>query len=128
MQYLALVHKDEGSAYGVTFPDVPGCFSAADEYADIIPNAIEALELHLDGEEAPTPRNIEVLRREVADDLAEGAFLISVPFIQSGSKLVRANISLDKATLAAIDEAARQRGLTRSAFIAEATRKEIFAP
>ena len=28
--YFALIHKDSGSAYGVTFPDLPGCFSAAD--------------------------------------------------------------------------------------------------
>ena len=24
--YLALVHKDKGSAWGLTFPDLPGCF------------------------------------------------------------------------------------------------------
>ena len=29
--YHAVVHKDEDSAWGVHFPDLPGCFSAADE-------------------------------------------------------------------------------------------------
>ena len=24
-----VLHKDEGSSYGVTVPDLPGCFSAA---------------------------------------------------------------------------------------------------
>ena len=31
MLYPVYVHKDPDSAYGVTFPDFPGCFSAADE-------------------------------------------------------------------------------------------------
>ena len=42
-------------------------------------------------------------------------------------RLVRANISLDKGTLNAIDAAARERGMTRSAFIAEAAMNEITA-
>ncbi len=37
--YFALVHKDAGSAFGIQFPDLPGCFSAADELNDIFRNA-----------------------------------------------------------------------------------------
>ncbi len=29
--FYGLVHKDNDSAFGITFPDAPGCFSAADE-------------------------------------------------------------------------------------------------
>ena len=29
--YIGLVHKEKDFAFGVQFPDVPGCFSAADE-------------------------------------------------------------------------------------------------
>ena len=50
MLYPVYVHKDEGSAYGLTFPDFPGCFSAADELADLSRMAQEAVELHFDGE------------------------------------------------------------------------------
>jgi hypothetical protein len=32
MLYPVYVHKDPDSAYGVTFPDFPGCFSAAAEH------------------------------------------------------------------------------------------------
>ena len=28
--YIALIHKDAGSCYGVSFPDVPGVFTAGD--------------------------------------------------------------------------------------------------
>ena len=27
MRYPIVIHKDEGSSYGVTVPDLPGCFS-----------------------------------------------------------------------------------------------------
>ncbi|WP_287247548.1 type II toxin-antitoxin system HicB family antitoxin [Mesorhizobium sp.] len=43
--YFALVDKDPGSAFGIRFPDIPGCFSAADAAEDIVPNAVEALQL-----------------------------------------------------------------------------------
>ena len=43
--YIALVHKDLESAYGVSFPDAPGCFSAADTIDDLFANAAEAIAL-----------------------------------------------------------------------------------
>ena len=37
--YIALVHKDEGTSYGVSFPDVPGCISAGDTLEEAVANA-----------------------------------------------------------------------------------------
>jgi predicted RNase H-like HicB family nuclease len=67
--YLALVHKDEGTSYGVSFPDVPGCISAGDTFEEAVSNAAEALAGHLalmraDGEPIPTPRTFEELKRD----------------------------------------------------------------
>lgn len=42
--YIAIVHKDVDSAYGVTFPDAPGCFSAVDQIDDLFDMAKEALD------------------------------------------------------------------------------------
>ena len=42
--YFALVDKDPDSAFGIRFPDIPGCFSAADSANDVVPNATEALD------------------------------------------------------------------------------------
>lgn len=124
--YHAVVHKDEDSAFGVHFPDVPGCFSAAERIEDVIPNAVEALSLwYEDAEREIDPRPVETIREEAADDLAEGAFLVMVPWIGRNSKPSRVNISIDRATLVAIDAAAASRRLTRSAFLAEAARNEI---
>ncbi|HTH28523.1 MAG TPA: type II toxin-antitoxin system HicB family antitoxin [Sphingobium sp.] len=126
MKYFhALVWKDPNSAYGVEFPDLPGCFSAADRMEDILPNACEALELWFEGADMVEPRPIEAVRAMVAGQLAEGAFLLAVPYFTSSSKPARVNISIDRGTLAAIDNAAAARKLTRSAFLAEAARNEI---
>ncbi|WP_082583310.1 type II toxin-antitoxin system HicB family antitoxin [Mesorhizobium sp. Root695] len=46
--YLALIEKDPDSAFGIRFPDIPGCVSAADGAEDIVPNAVKALQLWAD--------------------------------------------------------------------------------
>jgi predicted RNase H-like HicB family nuclease len=76
--YIALVHKDEGTSYGVSFPDVPGCVSAGDTFEEAIGNAAEALAGHLalmraDGDEVPTPRSFDDLKRDhdFVDDAAD---------------------------------------------------------
>ena len=126
MQYFyAIVHKDTDSAFGVEFPDLPGCFSAADRIEDVMPNACEALELWFEDAASVTPRRLEDIRNAAAVDLAAGAFVIAVPRIRRSGKPVRANISLDRGMLDAIDRAAAERRLTRSAFLADAARNEI---
>jgi predicted RNase H-like HicB family nuclease len=123
--YLALVHKEADSAYGLSFPDLPGCFAAADSESDILRAGAEALELWFDDEAAVEPRGLEAIARDVAADLAVGAFLIAVPLVQPQSRQKRVNISLDAGTLSAIDSAAVGLGLTRSGFLAMAALNEI---
>jgi predicted RNase H-like HicB family nuclease len=123
--YHAVVHKEPDSAFGLQFPDLPGCFSAADRIEDVIPNAIEALSLWFEDEQEAEPSPIERVRELASADLAEGAFLVMVPWIGKGGKPARVNISIDRAMLDAIDKAAAMRRLTRSAFLAEAARNEI---
>ncbi len=125
--YIAVVSKDEDSAYGIWFPDVPGCFSASDEAGGILVKAVEALSLHIGGGPLPVAREVFAIVHlpEVAADLAEGAYLVAVPYVTTRHRMVRANISLDQGMLEAIDTAATERGLTRSAFLAEAAFNEI---
>ncbi len=47
--YHAVVHKEEDSAFGVHFPELPGCFSAANRHEELIANATEALALWFEG-------------------------------------------------------------------------------
>jgi predicted RNase H-like HicB family nuclease len=48
MQFPVAIHKDEGSAYGVTVPDVPGCHAAGDTLEEALTNTKEAINLHVD--------------------------------------------------------------------------------
>ncbi len=125
--YIALVHKDPESAYGVSFPDLPGVFSAADDEEDIVSNAIEALTLWAEDDTLPAPSShAQILAREdVRAELKDGAFLVRIPLVRDDTRTVRANITMEAGTLAAIDAAAKRRGLTRSAFLASAALKEI---
>jgi len=125
--YVGVVHKDGGSAYGVHFPDVPGCFSAADTLSDLLPNAAEALALHLEDIAPPKARTLDEVRADpkVALDLAAGAMLIAVPWVSFAGRTTKANITMDAGLLAAVDQVARARNLTRSAFLADLARREI---
>ena len=58
--YIALVHKDLDSDYGVSFPDLPGCITVGSTLEEAHEMAREALALHLeglgaDGETVPSP-------------------------------------------------------------------------
>ncbi len=128
MQYFtAIVHKDEDSAYGLTFPDLPGCFAAADSWDDIPAAAAEALDLWFEDQPDVDPASLDEIRRraEVAEELAQGAVLMPVPYIPADTALARVNISLERGLLRAIDETAKARGMTRSSFIASSARREL---
>ena len=75
----------------------------------------------------PPPRTAEKLRSdpEVAAALVDGGVLAYVPLVLDAARPVKANLSLDAGLLNAIDEAAKRRGLTRSAFLASAAREKI---
>jgi antitoxin HicB len=66
--YIALIHKDRDSSYGVSFPDVPGVFTAGDTIDEAMRNAVEVLAFaaedwsDLDGKPFPKPRTIDELR------------------------------------------------------------------
>jgi predicted RNase H-like HicB family nuclease len=130
-RYVAIVDGKPG-AFGVVVPDLPGCTSGGATIDEALRSAIEAVTLWVedartDGEKIPEPRSAEKLRTdsEVAEALARGAVLAYVPLLQDSGRPVKANLSLDAGLLEAIDEAAKRRGLTRSAFLATAAREKI---
>ena len=64
MRYPVVIHKDPESDYGVTVPDLPGCFSAGETLDEALQEVVEAIECHLeglllDGESVPTPQSVE---------------------------------------------------------------------
>lgn len=111
----------------VTFPDLPGVHSAADDENDILPKAIEALQLWAEDMDMPEPSDMATVTslKEVRERLNAGHYLIAIPFIENDTAVVRANVTFERGLLRAIDTAAKGRSLTRSAFLACAARREI---
>jgi predicted RNase H-like HicB family nuclease len=131
LRYIAFIHKDPDSVYGVSFPDVPGCISAGDTIDEAVRNAVEALSGHVrmleaEGDAVPAPRDFDAIigDPELAED-REGAMTTVIPLVRDKGSTTRINVSLDLSLLEAIDAAARSRGQTRSAFLASAARREI---
>ncbi|WP_421857611.1 type II toxin-antitoxin system HicB family antitoxin [Oceanicaulis sp.] len=125
--FIGVVQKDPDSAYGIEFPDVPGCFSAADDLDDLSRNASEALAFWFEDAPMAEPRDLDALRQDpdVAQAMASGAFLLAVPLIAMTGRTVKANVTLDAGLLKAIDAVAKSRRVTRSALIADALRREL---
>jgi predicted RNase H-like HicB family nuclease len=126
---IALIHEEDG-VFGVSFPDYPGCISTADTLDDAIRRGREALLFHVegvieDGENLPVARGVREIRRDprLADVLAD-AIIVAVPLTLPG-RAVRLNITLDEHLLAAVDDAAKASGLTRSGFLADAARARL---
>lgn len=132
-RYVVVVDGEPG-AYGVWVPDMPGCTSMGETTDEALRKAQDALRLWAedaiaDGEGLPQPRSIDGVRADpaVVEELADGAALAIVPLVLDVARPAKANLSLDAGLLAAIDEAAAARGLTRSAFLASAAREKIAA-
>ena len=125
--YIGVVHQEGDSSFGIHFPDVPGCFSAADKLDDLLANAGEALALFFEDEPLSEARSMDLVRsdEDVARDLEGGAFLLAVPFFRLSGRTTKANITMDAGLLSAVDRTAKERGLTRSAFLADLARREI---
>ena len=124
------IHKDEGSVFGVSVPDVPGCFSYGDTVEDALKNAQEAVIFHVeglleDGEfDSLTPSSIEDLQdsNEYPDALWA---LVDVDLSRLSSKQTRFNVSWPEYLLARVDEYAAAHHETRSGFLAKAAQQAL---
>jgi len=130
MYYIALIHKETSSDYGVSFPDFPGCITAGESMDDAKNMASEALQFHIDGmiddgETIPSPMPIEEVMhyRENKDAVA---FLVEVQTPED--KFVRVNITIAEGLLKKATSHASQHGQSRSAFIAEAIKDALQHP
>ena len=67
VHYIALIHKDPDTGYGVSFPDVPGVIAVADTLDDAIAEAAAVLDFAFEDwpGDRPVPRTLEALREDV---------------------------------------------------------------
>jgi len=122
--YPAIIHKDAASDDGVSFPDFPGCVTAAASAEAAVAEAREALQLHVDGlledgEALPPPSPLDAVV-----ELAEGG-IVTVVAVDDHDPALRINITIKQRLLKDADAFAARRGTSRSALIAEALRERL---
>lgn len=131
MKFPVVLHKDADSDYGVTFPDVPGCFSAGTTVSEALESAEEALALHFeglvaDGGKLPQAQEVDVHLNN--PDYAGGVWAVVdfdvTPYL---GKSVRFNATLPENLLHRIDDLVKKdhRYASRSGFLATAALREL---
>jgi predicted RNase H-like HicB family nuclease len=128
MSYYVGILDGSGKTWGVRFPDVDGCVSAAKTPEEAVANASEALRDALAHRRSagvavlpPSPLT-DIMRRE---KIEKGESFVMVQLVLDSGRSVRANLTLDGGLLEAIDEAATKAGVTRSAFFSSAAREKL---
>jgi predicted RNase H-like HicB family nuclease len=118
MNYIAYLHKDRKSDYGVSFPDFPGCVTAGRTLEEASRRAGEVLSFHIagmvqDGEVIPEPSTLDDVRKDRA---LKGAmvFLVSTGDVD---ETIRINITARESQIKKIDRMANAAGMTRSAYL-----------
>jgi predicted RNase H-like HicB family nuclease len=130
MKYPVVIHHDPGTAYGVTVPDIPGCFSAGETIDEALTNTQEAICGHLEllaeeGETAPTASNIEAMHTN--PDYAGGIWAyVDIDITPFMGKSEKVNVTLPAFLIRKIDAAvAAGKGKNRSAFLAESAMRAL---
>lgn len=126
MEIPVVIHKDEGSVYGVSVPDIPGCYSWGDDIEAAMKNVRVAIHSHV---ETMLTLNepVEIKASRIEDLQGDEEFrggvwaLIDVDLTKLDAKPERINISLPRFVLSKIDRFAESRHETRSGLIARAT-------
>jgi predicted RNase H-like HicB family nuclease len=118
MEYIAYLHKDKKSDYGVSFPDFPGCVTAGSTLEEARQMAAEALSLHIagmqeDGEDLPEPSSLDDLQDDPAMKGAVAFLVEATP----AEKTVRINITARESQITEIDQRAKEAKLSRSAYM-----------
>jgi len=129
MRYPVVIHKDPESDYGVTVPDLPGCFSAGETLDEALNEVVEAIECHLEGllmdsEPIPAPKTIEYYQSD--PDYQEGVWaIVAVDITKLSGKTKRVNITLPERVLTLMDKYAAEHGESRSGLITQAALEYI---
>lgn len=128
MTYYVGVLDGGDEVWGVRIPDIPGCVGGGETPEAAIADAAEALRdvaaHRRDGGFAlPEPSSMTEIM--ASGEIGGGESAVMIPLLLDSGRTVRANISLDAGLLEAIDAAAKERGISRSAFLASAAREKI---
>jgi predicted RNase H-like HicB family nuclease len=124
MKFIVVMHTEDSTTYGVTVPDLPGCFSAGNSLDDALVSVREAIDAHVetlidDGASIPMASTLAV--HQANADYAGGVWaVVDVPVEKYFGPADKINITVPRLILARIDEYAKRHGRSRSGFLVEA--------
>ncbi len=129
MRFTLALHSDDGVHYGVTVPDLPGCYSAGDTLDDAIQQAREAIDAHCEllAEEGADLPPAQALALHQADPTLSGAVwaVVDVPVDRYLGPAEKINITVPGRVLARIDAHAKRQGESRSGFMVRAAQQAM---
>ncbi len=127
MLFPVYVHAgDDTHAHGAELPDFPGCFTAADSWDDLAGNIQEAVELYCEDEDMVVPAPTPLSELMGNPDYQGGIWMmVDIDTGKLKTKSVRLNVSLPEGLLRRIDEEAKSRHMSRSAFLAMSAQREL---
>jgi predicted RNase H-like HicB family nuclease len=118
---MLIINLKTALDYGVTFPDLPGCFSAGGSFEEAIINAQEAAECHIEGillDSEPVPVATDIEKHKNNPDFKDGIWaLIDVDISRLSLKSKRVNITMPERLLNSVDYFAKKHGETRSGLL-----------
>ncbi len=126
MRYPVLIEEGtEATAFGVVFPDLPGCFSAGDTLDEALEAAKEAAAAWIDaaldtGQAVPEPSSLDDVRHRPGYKNWTIGVVELTPALFDDT-IERVNITLPKRVLRRLDDLAASRHQSRGALIAELT-------
>jgi predicted RNase H-like HicB family nuclease len=124
MRYPIVIHKDPNSDYGVTVPDLPGCFSAGESIEEALDMVKDAILCHVEGllldeESVPLPSPVEAYQNH--PEYRDGIFmLIEIDPSEISGEMKRINITMPERILSRLDKYVAVNGGNRSAILTEA--------
>lgn len=128
---IAIEAGDENTAYGVTVPDLPGCFSAGETLDEAIINAKEAITAHIEllvemeADIAAVSSLQELAKNPEFEGYTWAVVEVDVTRLLGGSEKI--NVTLPKSLIDRIDRcvASSSEYKSRSGFLAQVALERI---
>lgn len=130
--YTAVLYRGS-EGFGVVFPDIPGCTSFGRTIHEAAAQAEEALTGHIalmvrDGDPLPDPTPLDRLDEVMLDPAPDESEVTRILVrVEIPSRWMRLNLSMAETLVMRVDHAAKDLGMSRSGFLAEAARRMLDA-
>ena len=127
--YFALFEPSDDGSFDIRFPQLPGIFSAGDNYQHATQQAAEAVQCFFEDVPGTAPDPAEhsdiMMMDGVAEQLSSGSIGIAVPYVAMPAKSVRVNTTVDASLFEIIKLDAKRLKVTTKIWMESAFRNQL---